>query len=224
MSRHLTIGLMIWLAAEGVGRAQEPEVLASAPQEVAAAPVIDAAPDTGFSLRRELYGEFLTGFYKTSKLGPDIHREFDYIPIVLRVGSRPFAGREGYLREHFSLLVEGMLAPITRDFGHIMGGPSLIFRLDILDPNRTIVPYVQFGTGFLFNDAYVDQNQRAIGECFEFLQQAELGVRWKLNDNLSVLVEGGWQHVSNGGLAPRNLGVNNLGGSIGVHWSFGAGR
>jgi lipid A 3-O-deacylase len=118
-------------------------------------------------------------------------------------------------------MIEGLVAPVTHDFGHVLGGPSVLARLDICDPAKTVVPYFQVGTGFVLNDGFKDSNQRAIGQCFEFLQQVEVGVRWKLNSNISVLAEGGWQHISNADLARRNLGANNLGGSIGLRWSFG---
>ena len=60
-----------------------------------------------------------------------------------------------------------------------------------------------------------------MGEEFEFLQQVEVGVRWKLTDSLAIESEFGLQHISNAGLAKRNAGVNALGVSVGVQWTSG---
>ena len=84
-----------------------------------------------------------------------------------------------------------------------------------------ITPYLQGGTGFVLTDAYRDPTQRAIGEEFEFLQQVEIGLRWKLTDCIAIESEFGLQHTSNGGLSNRNYGVNALGASIGMRWTFG---
>jgi Lipid A 3-O-deacylase (PagL) len=46
----------------------------------------------------------------------------------------------------------------------------------------------------------------------------------ELVPNASLDVEGGVQHISNGGLAGRNLGVNAFGGALGFTYYFPAGR
>jgi hypothetical protein len=63
--------------------------------------------------------------------------------------------------------------------------------------------------------------QELIGQEFEFLLRAELGLRCWLTESLSFDVEGGFQHISNAGIAVRNGGINNLGFSVGFTYSFG---
>ncbi len=41
-----------------------------------------------------------------------------------------------------------------------------------------------------------------------------------ITPDLSLDIEGGLQHISNAGLANRNLGVNAFGGSIGLTYYF----
>ena len=118
------------------------------------------------------------------------------------------------------MLAEWTADPIVGTFGNYMTGASVLARFDAC-PDKRLCPYLQIGTGFVLTDAFHDPNQRAIGEEFELLQQAEVGVRWKLTERLALQSEFGFQHVSNGGLASRNYGVNALGASIGLHWTFG---
>jgi hypothetical protein len=170
--------------------------------------------------RRSTFVEALVGGYRSS-LGPEIPR-FEYMPIVFRYGWRHWEDR-GPIARRISFLAELTVDPVTDGFGNFMVGPSVMVRFDAC-PDRRLCPYLQAGTGFLLNDAYRDQNQRAIGANFEFLQQVEVGLRWKLTDCLAIQSEFGIQHISNAGLAGRNLGVNALGASVGLHWDFGGRR
>ena len=43
-----------------------------------------------------------------------------------------------------------------------------------------------------------------------------IGARYLFSDRCAAFIEGGWRHVSNAGIASRNLGLNSLGGLIGV--------
>ena len=42
-----------------------------------------------------------------------------------------------------------------------------------------------------------------------------------ITDNLSLDVEGGFQHISNAGLSTHNGGINCLGAAIGLTYFFG---
>ena len=172
----------------------------------------------GESPRRSCFGEALVGYYRSSSIGPRIPN-FDYVPIAFRLGYRPWEDR-GYIASRISILAAATVDPITASFGNYMTGASLMVRYDVC-PDRTVCPYFQGGTGFVLTDAWRDRNQGAIGEEFEFLQQLQVGVRWKLSECLAIEAECGLQHVSNGGLARHNLGANDLGGSIGLRWTFG---
>jgi len=72
----------------------------------------------------------------------------------------------------------------------------------------------------LGNNIYRGLGQREIGEGFEFLLQGGVGVKYLINDQWSVALEGGWRHISNADLAPRNQGLNSLGGLLQVTYRF----
>jgi hypothetical protein len=183
-------------------------------------PTDDAAVEVGTmdAPRRSTFAEVVVGNYNSVHVGPVIPN-FGYMQTALRYGCRPWEDR-GFFARRISFMAELTFDPITDGFGSYLVGPSVMCRFDAC-PDSRLSPYLQGGTGFVLNDAYRYPFQRAIGENFEFLQQVEVGLRWKLTDNLAIQSEFGLQHTSNGGLAGRNLGVNALGASIGVHWDFG---
>ena len=56
---------------------------------------------------------------------------------------------------------------------------------------------------------------------FELEAHAQIGLRYFISDNWSLDIEGGYQHISNAGMASRNAGVNaGLGGQRGVTYHF----
>src|SRR5262249_13745698 len=110
---------------------------------------------------------------------------------------------------------------VTGQFGHYFTGPSALIRYNYRQPGWRLVPYIQGGAGIVLNDAYRTQEQRLIGRWQEFLLQAEVGVRFQVTEHLSLDLEGGFQHISNARLAPRNGGINNLGVTVGFTYTFG---
>ena len=150
---------------------------------------------------------------------------FDFAPINVRLGvtlNDPCF--PSYFRGSFQALVEFSTAPVVDGFGDIVLGPTALLRYNWVQPNCRLVPYLQGGAGFVYNDAYQDHNQRAIGEAIEFALKAAVGCHYFINDRLSLDVEGGYIHISNADLASRNLGINAVGGSIGMTLYFPCGR
>ena len=160
-----------------------------------------------------------------SKAGVGAHGPaFDYTPFVFRFGyilNTP--DREDYLRGCFEVLLETSYSHIIRPYGTYFVGPSALARYNFVKPECALVPYVQCGAGFLFNDVWKTPPalQSLVGENFEFLLQFEVGVRYMITDRFSLDIEGGFQHISNAGLALHNGGINNVGGSIGFTYFFG---
>ena len=78
-----------------------------------------------------------------------------------------------------------------------------------------------FGAGIVYNDIYKDRSQSIIGQSIEFTPQASLGLHYLINHNWSVELEAMYHHISNAGLENgRNVGVNALGGLLGVTYRF----
>jgi lipid A 3-O-deacylase len=150
---------------------------------------------------------------------------FDLAPINLRLGlmlHEPCF--PGWFRGSFEGLVEFSTAPVVDGFGDIVVGPTALLRYNWVQPGRRWVPYLQGGAGLVYNNAFEDRSQRAIGEAVEFALKAAVGCHFFLRDNLSLDVEGGYIHISNADLASRNLGINSVGGTLGITLYLPCGR
>jgi lipid A 3-O-deacylase len=150
---------------------------------------------------------------------------FDFAPINVRLGlmlNDPCF--PSCLRGNFEALVEFSTAPIFDGFGDIVLGPTALLRYNWVQPGSRFVPYLQGGAGFVYNNAFEDRNQRAVGEAIEFALKAAVGCHYFVNDHLSLDVEGGYIHISNADLASRNLGINAVGASLGMTLYFPCGR
>jgi hypothetical protein len=111
-------------------------------------------------------------------------------------------------------------AAITSDYGSWLAGQTCFLRYNFLDLGTCVVPYHQLGFGWILTDAYQNRSQKAIGQMFEFHVHYEIGVKYFVAPNLSLDFEAGIQHMSNGGMANRNLGVNAFGGQVGLTYYF----
>jgi Lipid A 3-O-deacylase (PagL) len=168
--------------------------------------------------------QFLAGAYFSGRPGPRIPA-FNYIPVSVRFGSMFTDPADHWWgRGNFEWICDTTGALITSEYGHWFAGQSYLLRFNFVEPGSTIVPYNQLGAGWVLNDAYRDRTQNAIGALFEFYLHYEIGVHCFVAPNLSLDVEGGVQHISNGNTAGRNLGVNAFGGAIGFTYYFPAGR
>jgi hypothetical protein len=162
----------------------------------------------------------LSGVY-TAFSGPhqlNLPPNTGYVPINVRLGYRPFLSQRGsppLIRDRFQMLADIQTAPIYKGIGSYVVGPSGLLRWDVVDPRSRLVPYAQIGAGPTFTDGWRNPVQRYIGREQEFLLQVVGGVRWRISPCCSFDVEGGWQHISNADLAPRNLGLNSVGGTMG---------
>jgi hypothetical protein len=159
--------------------------------------------------------------YFNSAMWP-LNPTFDFLPISLRLGrvlNDPWDCL-GPLRGNFELIGEFFTAPVTEGYGCFLMGPSVMLRYNFVQPDCRLIPYIQAAAGIVGTDAYRDRQQNAIGQQVEFLLQSQLGVHYLLSRNWSLDAEGGFIHVSNGGMAGRNAGLNSVGGSIGLTYYF----
>jgi hypothetical protein len=214
----LVLSVMGWFVCAAVGRAGDWPESCLPPAEAPAAPKDGAI----WSI------QFLSGYYNATHLGPDDEllgkrSKIDYLPQALRIGCEcPATFLPGFwLEGTWEGLLEYNASPIVRAFGTYFTGPCAILRYNFRREDSWWFPYLQSGAGLVLNDVYHNQWQRLIGEPVEFLLRAEGGVRFFVTENLSLDVEGGFQHVSNAGLARRNSGINDLGISVGFTYEFG---
>lgn len=118
----------------------------------------------------------------------------------------------GWLRGNNEFLVEIFGAPITKGPGTYIAGGSLLWRYNFVQPSAKLIPYFQIGAGALDNDIYRNHDQEEVGEAFEFLLGADFGLKYMINDHWAASIEAGYRHISNADLAPRNEGLNSIGG------------
>jgi len=159
----------------------------------------------------------LTGLPKDSPV-------FNYAMTNVRLGwmlSAP-GPTPGFLRGNWEGLVEVSNAIIFKGFGNYIGGITALIRYNFVQPDWKVVPYVQGGAGIVYNDAYKDQTQQAIGQAIEFTPQFSLGLHCLITRKWSLDVEGMFHHISNAGMSDRNRSINALGGFLGVTYFFGA--
>jgi lipid A 3-O-deacylase len=166
--------------------------------------------------------ELLGGYFHSPVLATGGSRpEFDYAGADARVGkvlTDPILA-DTFLKGNFEMLLDVLGYGVTSGPGSYLVGGSLLFRYNFLAAGH-IIPYFQLGGGGLHSDAVEDQSQRLIGADFEFILEAEVGVRIPINDKWSVRLEGGFEHISNADTAARNVGVNALGGRLGLGYTF----
>jgi hypothetical protein len=189
-------------------------VCPATPQPAAAA--CPADPFAAGATSAEVRG----GAYFSTNAGPSSPR-FDYVPVSVRRGWM-LTGPDDYWwgRGNFECLCDLTGARATSGFGSWFAGPSLFLRFNWLEADAPVVPYAQVGAGGVLTDAYRVRTQPAIGQAFEYYLHYEVGVKCFVAPNLSVDVEGGLQHISNGGMSSRNAGVNAIGVTVGLTYYF----
>jgi hypothetical protein len=166
--------------------------------------------------------EVLTGAYFCPvHMGPHSTPTFDFEATDVRLGymlsSTIWDGT--MLRGNWEVLLEVTIAPVFDGPGNIVVGPSAILRRNFMEADSPWTFYLQAGGGIIYTDSYREQ-QPAIGQATEFYLSAAAGCRYAIDAQWALLAEFGYIHISNAGLAQRNGGINALGASVGVAYSF----
>ena len=168
--------------------------------------------------------EVLGGYFHSPITTGGGHRpEYDYSGADFRYGvvlSDTLFEHSPVLRGNTEILLDALADGVAKGPGSYMVGGSVLFRYNFIQPGSRLIPYFQAGGGGLHADAAEDRSQRIIGSDFEFILEADLGARLLLNDHWSLLLEGGFQHISNADTAARNVGVNALGGRMGASYIY----
>lgn len=213
----LAAGLWALLAAAAPLHAQEPN--GPCP------PAPWAEDDSTPYVQDRLSVQVLGGTYFAPTIVGPTTQALDLAPATVRLGwmvNDPHF--EGLCRGSLELLLDYSYLTVFHGYGTYFTGPSGIVRYNFVQPDACLVPYVQGGAGFVFNDVWRDKTQHAVGEEFEFILQTGVGVHWLVADNWSLDAEASLIHISNAGLAKHNLGVNAPGASLGLTYFFGGPR
>ena len=126
----------------------------------------------------------------------------------------------GFLAGNFELLGEAFAGGIFDGPGNVMAGSNLIFRYNFIQPRARIIPYMQIGAGIVYTDISESESRGLVSLPVEFDLQGITGLRFMLNQRWSVLVEGGYRHISNATIKLPNYGIDSVGGNLGFGFSF----
>ncbi len=130
------------------------------------------------------------------------------------------SSKNSLLRGNFELLLEGTTSAIYQGPGNYLIGITALFRYNFVQPDSKLIPYAQIGAGIVYNDVYKTYTQDAIGQSIEFTPQASIGLHYLIRPNWSINAEAMYHHISNAGLASRNVGINSFGGLLGLTYFF----
>ena len=166
--------------------------------------------------------EDLIGAYFLFDRGGNPRPVMDYAINNLRFGYMVHdPAFSGILRGNLQLLAEVFGGVIFAGPGDIVAGGTLFVRYNFVQPNARLVPYLQGGAGIIYSDyAQGRIGGNAISMDVNFNLQATAGLRFNVNERWSLLVEGGYRHISNAGLSDPNYGIDQVGGSVGVAFGF----
>jgi Lipid A 3-O-deacylase (PagL) len=160
------------------------------------------------------------GYYNSSFIPSTRRPIFAFAETDLQLGYMlPVIGSSFY-RGNFEGLANIFVWASTRETSGVLGGGALGLHYNFVQPGWRFVPYLGVSMGLSGNDLYRDLNQTIIGGPFEFVLQANLGARYFINRSFGLLIEGGYQHVSNADIYPRNFGLNQIGGHFGIFCLF----
>ncbi len=112
---------------------------------------------------------------------------------------------------------------VDSDFGNSFTGAGVLLRYNLVHLGSRVVPYIQAGVGFQYNDAYRDLNQSYLGSRMELTAQGQIGLRVFVTKSCTIDLEGGFQHISDQGMSTRNDGINAMGGMLGATYFFPCG-
>jgi hypothetical protein len=165
--------------------------------------------------------QFLSGYIGVN-LGPMGNVPFNMVPELVRIGCiwnepRP----ERLLSGCWEGILELDTLPVVDGPATIVIGSSLLIRYHCVKrKKRRIVPYLQYGGGAMYTNAYLFGSP-VLSSGFEFIIQAGFGVNVFLNNRWALTAEWNYYHFSNGGIVLPNVSVNMLGGVIGLTYYIG---
>ena len=205
------------LAALGLGLAPLAQAGPPTPQEGKAQ--LETAPSPFDKGRKEF--QSLTGAFWSFTPGTSTRATMNCTLSSYRLGIMlDDVSGSGWLRGNYEFLLEGFGGTIYQGPGHGLGGAALQLRYNFVQPGTRWVPYYQIGAGGVDSDMYKDHARSTVGSALNFNLLSAVGLRYFVNDQWALSVEGGYRHISNAGLSSRNAGLNSVGAQLGLSYFF----
>lgn len=111
-------------------------------------------------------------------------------------------------------------AGVFRGPSGFMAGGRLLMRYNFVQPDSKWVPFWQLGAGALGDNIYQHRHQTVVGGGFEFTLVTDAGIRYFITPKCAAILMIDYEHISNAGTSPRNMGVNAVGGTVGLGYFF----
>lgn len=122
----------------------------------------------------------------------------------------------GIFRGNWEFLTDGGVGAIVDGPGDVRAELAILLRYNFVQPAAKFVPYFQGGGGAEYSNIFTDHTQHVLGSALNFNLQAAFGCRYLCSDRCAVYAEVGYRHASNAGITDSNLGLNWIGGQVGV--------
>jgi opacity protein-like surface antigen len=149
------------------------------------------------------------------------HISYHYTDSELRLGWMLYSARgSGVFRGNLELLASAAGGGIFEGPGNVFGSLGAILRYNFVQAGARIVPYFQIGAGTFISDISENKAQEDIGDTFEADLKAGAGARFLISRNWSLNSELFFEHISNADTQTRNVGINALGGLVGISRLF----
>jgi lipid A 3-O-deacylase len=175
--------------------------------------IVTSAPFDKGKIEFQLGVGAFSSFQSTTETRPG----FKDIDVALRLGTMLYTpSGEGILRGNCEVLLEAYGAALVEGPGTGYTGLTLVLRYNFVQPDAHWIPYFQIQAGGIYNDIYQDQSQRVFGRSIEFDLGGGFGMRYLCSERCALFLEIDYRHVSNANTADRNLGLNSIGGLLGV--------
>ena len=156
-----------------------------------------------------------------SKVGNNSPLDYDIIPTQLVLHSPTlfplWQGQEGdrlVVRNRFALIGESIVDGAEDYYIGFSAAPSLEYWF----PNEQTALFFAIGGGAGFTNA--GDTFGGQGQDFTLNWFAQSGLRQQLNEHTALVIGAYFTHHSNGGQTDPNPGIDVLGATIGLSWSF----
>ncbi len=173
-----------------------------------------------YILKDQFSVQLVSGALFSPVIRPEARPDLHYIQTNIRLiwGLDPdLTARKLGLKGNLDVMFELTHSFIFEGAGDVISGVTGLLRYNLSSHTERWFPYIQAGVGFVYTDAYKDRSQDLIGQAIEFNPQFSLGVHYLIDKNWALDGEAMFHHISNAGMSDgRNIGVNAIGGFIGV--------
>jgi hypothetical protein len=199
----LMLGFLLSSMAGESLRAGEPIVSPSPAEDCFRAGTLEGTADAGL-----LFSPFLA-----TQNRPTLNYELTEVQLGYML--TPVHGSSFY-RGNVELVGSIFDGWIVEGRGTYVAGATAWLRYNFVPRSAHLVPFVEAGAGVTSTDL----DRRIEGQDFNFNLNLGIGARYFITRKWSVNLEYRYQHISNGNMSSRNLGVNADGPMLGVSYFF----